>query len=52
VKRGEGGWEKKIHRQSGKCKGEETGGIDRRKWMGGIEREQTKGRRRGMNLHR
>jgi hypothetical protein len=26
--------------------------MDRRKWMGGIEREQTSGRRRGMDLYR
>jgi hypothetical protein len=37
--RGEGGWEKKIQRQGGKCRGEETDGMNRRKWMGGIERE-------------
>jgi hypothetical protein len=45
-----GGWEKKIQRQDGKCRGEETDGMDRRKWMGGIEREQTGGRRRGMDI--
>jgi hypothetical protein len=43
--RGEGGWEKKIQRQDGKCRGEETDGMDRTKWMGGIEREETGGRR-------
>jgi hypothetical protein len=48
--RGDG--KKKIQRQGGKCRGEETDGIDRRKWMGGIEQEQTRGRRRGMNLYR
>jgi hypothetical protein len=48
--RGEGAWEKKIQRQGGKCRGEETDGMDRRKWMGGIEREQTRGRRRRMDL--
>jgi hypothetical protein len=42
--RGEGGWEKKFQRQGGKCREEETDGMDRRKWMGGIEREQ---RRKG-----
>jgi hypothetical protein len=26
--------------------------MDRRKWLGGIEREQTRGRRRGMDLQR
>jgi hypothetical protein len=50
LERGEGGWEKKI--QGGKCKGEVTDGMDRRKWMGSIEREQTMGRRRGMDLNR
>ncbi|KAJ3622094.1 hypothetical protein MTP99_002623 [Tenebrio molitor] len=45
-----GGREKKIQRQGGKCRGEETDGMDRRKWMGGIEREQTRARRRGMDL--
>jgi hypothetical protein len=50
--KGEGGWKKKIQRQDGKCRGEETDGMDRRKWMGGIERDQTRGRRRGMDLHR
>jgi hypothetical protein len=35
--RGEGGWEKKIQRQGGKRRGEETDGMDRRKWMGDIE---------------
>jgi hypothetical protein len=24
--------------------------MDRRKWMGSVERKQTRGRRRGMNL--
>jgi hypothetical protein len=47
-----GGWEKKIQRQGGKCRGEETDGMDRRKWMRGIEREQTRGRRREMDLYR
>jgi hypothetical protein len=32
----EGGWEKKIQRQGGKCRGEETDGMDPRKWMGGL----------------
>ncbi|KAH0812368.1 hypothetical protein GEV33_010423 [Tenebrio molitor] len=50
--RGEGGWEKKIQRQGEECRGEETDGMDRRKWMGSVEREQTKGRRRGMDLFR
>jgi hypothetical protein len=31
------GWEEKIQRQGGKCRGEETDGMDRRKWMGGIQ---------------
>jgi hypothetical protein len=35
--RGEEGWEKKIQKQGGKCRGEETDGMDRRKWMGNIE---------------
>jgi hypothetical protein len=35
-------WEKKIQRQGGKCRGEETDGMDRRKWMG----------RRGMDPRR
>jgi hypothetical protein len=48
----EGEWEKKIQRQGGKCKGEETDGMDRRTWRGGIEREQTRGRRRRMELYR
>jgi hypothetical protein len=50
--RGELEWEKKILKQGGKCRGEETDGIDRRKWMGGIELEQARGRRREMNLYR
>jgi hypothetical protein len=33
--RGKGGWEKKIQRQGEECGGEETDGMDRRKWMGG-----------------
>jgi hypothetical protein len=37
VGRGEEGWEKKIQKQGGKCRGEETDGIDGRKWMGNIE---------------
>jgi hypothetical protein len=41
--KGEGGWEKKIQRQGGKRRREETEGMDRRKWMNGIEREQTRG---------
>jgi hypothetical protein len=45
--RGEEGWEKKIQRQCGKCRGKEIDGMDRRKWMGSIEWEQTRGRRRG-----
>jgi hypothetical protein len=49
--RGEGGWEKKIQRQGGKCREEETDGIDRRKSMGSIERDQTRRRRRGMDLY-
>jgi hypothetical protein len=50
--RGEGEWKKKIQRQGGRCRGEETDGMDRRKLMGSIEQEQTRGRRRGMNLRR
>jgi hypothetical protein len=49
---GKGEWEKKIQRQGGKCRGEETDGIDRRKWMRGIEREPTRGRRKEMDLYR
>jgi hypothetical protein len=45
--RGEG-WEKKIHKQGGKCR-EETDEMDLRKGMGSVEREQTRGRRRGMD---
>jgi hypothetical protein len=45
--REEGGWEKKIQKQRRKCRGEETDGTDRRKWMGSVERGQTRGRRRG-----
>jgi hypothetical protein len=44
--RGEGVWEEKIQRKDGKCKGDETDGMDRRKGMGDIEREQTRARRR------
>jgi hypothetical protein len=33
---------RKSQRQGGKCSGEETDGMDRRKWMGGIEQEQTR----------
>jgi hypothetical protein len=29
---------------------EEINEVDRRKWMGSIEREQTRGRRRGIDL--
>jgi hypothetical protein len=50
--RREGGWEKKIQKQGGKCRGEETDGMARRKWMGRVKREQTRGRRRGMDLYR
>jgi hypothetical protein len=52
LRRREGGWEKKIQRQGGKCRGEENDGMDRRKWKGSIGREQTRRRRRGMNLYR
>jgi hypothetical protein len=45
-------WEKKIQRQSGKCRGEETDRMDRRKWMGSVEQEQTTGRRRRMDIRR
>jgi hypothetical protein len=31
-------------------RGEGTDRMDRRKWMGGTEREQTMGRRRGLDL--
>jgi hypothetical protein len=41
--RGEGGWEKKIQKQCGKCKGKETDGMDARKWMGSIEWKQRRG---------
>jgi hypothetical protein len=41
--RGERGWEKIIQRQAGKCREEESDGMDRRKWMGGFERTQTRG---------
>jgi hypothetical protein len=50
--RREGGWEKKIQKQGGKCRGEETDGMARRKWRGRVKREQTKGRRREMDLYR
>jgi hypothetical protein len=50
--RGEEEWKKKIQRQGGRCRGEETDGMDRRKLMGSIEQEQTRGRRRGMDLRR
>jgi hypothetical protein len=43
---------KKMQRQSGKCRGEENDAMDLRKSMGGIEREQTRGRRRSMDLYR
>jgi hypothetical protein len=38
---------KENQRQCGKCRGKEIDGMDRRKWMGSIEWEQTRGRRRG-----
>jgi hypothetical protein len=41
-----GRWEKKIQRQGGECRGEDTDGMDRRKWVGGIERKETTRRRR------
>jgi hypothetical protein len=50
--RGEEEWKKKIQRQGGRCRGEETDGMDRRKLMGSIEQEQTRRRRRGMDLRR
>jgi hypothetical protein len=50
--RGARNWEKKIQKQGGKCRGEQTDGMHRRKWMGSIEREQTRGRRRRMDLYR
>jgi hypothetical protein len=50
LRRGERGWEKKIQRQGGKYRGEKIDGMDRRKWMGGIEREQTRARRRGIDV--
>jgi hypothetical protein len=37
------GWRKKIQRQGGECRGEETDRMDGRKWMGDNEREQTRG---------
>jgi hypothetical protein len=55
--RGTGNWQeerwngKKIQKQDRKRRGEETDVMDRRKWMGGIEREQARGRRRGMDLY-
>jgi hypothetical protein len=49
---GTGGWEKKIQIQGGECGGKESDGMDRRKWMQGVEREQTGGRRRGMDIYR
>jgi hypothetical protein len=52
LRSGEEGWEKKIHKQGGKCRGEETDGMDRRNWMRSVEQEQTRGRRRGMDLYR
>jgi hypothetical protein len=39
---GERRWEKKIQRKGGKCRGEETDGMDRKKWMGSIEWEKTR----------
>jgi hypothetical protein len=41
--RREGGWEKKIQKQGGKCRGEESVGMAQKKWMGRIKREQTRG---------
>jgi hypothetical protein len=38
--------------EGGKCRGEETDGMDRRKWKGGIERKQTRTRRREMDPYR
>jgi hypothetical protein len=43
--RRERGWKKKNKRQGEKCRGEEADGVDRRKWMGSAEREQTRRRR-------
>jgi hypothetical protein len=48
--RRERGWKKKNKRQGEKYRGEEADGVDRRKWIGSAEREQTKGRRRGNDL--
>jgi hypothetical protein len=44
--RGEGGWEKKIQRQGGKCRGEETDGMDRRKKRSGTNKGTYIGSRR------
>jgi hypothetical protein len=38
---------KENQRQCGKCRGKEIDGMERRKWMGSIEWEQTRGRRKG-----
>jgi hypothetical protein len=48
--RGARNWEKKIQKQGRQCRGEQTDGTHRRKWMGSIEREQTRRRRRRMDL--
>jgi hypothetical protein len=48
--RGARNWEEEREDGKRKCRGEETDGMDRRKWMGGIERQQTGGRRRGMDI--
>jgi hypothetical protein len=36
-------------KEGGKCRGEETDEIGGRKWMGSVEREQRRGRRRRMD---
>jgi hypothetical protein len=46
------GEREKIQSPGGKCRGEEADEMGERKWMGSIERKQTRGRRRGMDLYR
>jgi hypothetical protein len=43
--RGEVEWEMKIQRQGGKCRGEETDGMDTGKWMDSERRSMGKSRR-------
>jgi hypothetical protein len=47
-----GDWKRKSQKQGGKCRRDETYGMNPRKWMGSVEREQTRRRRRGMDLYR